>query len=121
MARGGLQGQGGRWAAIGALFAAASVALAAYASHGASGAAQDRLQLAAALAFGHGLALAALAPGTRGGLQRMAVVGWGVGIALFSGSLVAAHFFATGTRAAPVGGMVLIGAWLAYALAVWRR
>lgn len=121
MARSSAQGQGGVWAAIGALLAGASVALAAYASHGASGAAQDRLQLAAALAFGHGLALAALAPGTRGGLRRLAVIGWGLGVVLFSGSLVAAHFFATTTQTAPIGGMVLIAAWLVYALAVWRR
>lgn len=121
MARSSSQGQGGVWAAIGALLAGAAVALAAYASHGASGAAQERLELAAALAFGHGLALAALSPGTRGGLRRLAVIGWGVGVALFSGSLVAAHFFATTTKAAPVGGMVLIAAWLAYALSAWRR
>ena len=121
MARSGSHGQGGTWAAIGALLAGASVALAAYASHGATGAAQERLELAAALAFGHGVALAALAPGTRGGLQRIAVVGWGLGVALFCGSLVSAHFFATSTKAAPVGGMLLIAAWIAYALAVWRR
>ena len=121
MARSGSQGQGGAWAAIGGLLAAGSVALAAYASHGATGAAQDRLELAAALAFGHGLALAALAPGTRGGLRQLAVIGWAVGVALFSGSLVAAHFFSVSTRAAPVGGMLLIAAWLAYALSAWRR
>lgn len=121
MARSGLQGQGGAWAAIGALLSGASVALAAYASHATTDAAQDRLQLAAALAFGHGLALAVLAPVSRTGLQRLAVIGWGVGTVLFSGSLVAAHFAATTTRAAPVGGLLLIAAWVVYAIAVWRR
>lgn len=121
MARSGSHGQGGAWAAIGALIAGAAVALAAYASHGATAGAQDRLELAAALAFGHGVALAALAPASRGGLQRLAVIGWGLGVVLFSGSLAAAHFFATSTRAAPIGGMLLIAAWVAYALAVWRR
>ena len=48
------------------------MALAAYASHAALGPDQARLQLAAALAFGHGVARATLAPA--GGLAMIA--GW---------------------------------------------
>src|SRR3546814_7234217 len=47
--------------AIAALLAALAVAAAAYASHGLSGDAQMRLSLAAAFAFGHGVALLVLA------------------------------------------------------------
>ena len=51
-------------AACGALCAGAAVALAAYAAHARIGTGQVLLQTAAALLFGHGVALAALARGT---------------------------------------------------------
>ncbi|MBW3551155.1 MAG: chromosome partitioning protein, partial [Proteobacteria bacterium] len=47
--------------ALGALMAAVSIALAAYAAHGLEPQSASRLQLAAVFAFGHGVALAALA------------------------------------------------------------
>ena len=58
--------------ATGAVFSALSVGLAAYASHGAEGDARARLMLAAVFAFGHGVALAALAP--TGG--TLLIAGW---------------------------------------------
>lgn len=108
-------------AATGAVLAAASVALAAYASHGVDGDAQTRLQLAAVFAFGHGLALAALAPRATSRLALLAVTGLLVGVLLFAGSLVAAHFFGTTTQLAPFGGSLMILSWLLHAVDAVRR
>ena len=66
--------RGDRWlAATGAVLAALAVALAAYAAHAASADAQSRLQLAAVFAFGHGIALAALAPRAQRRIGRSAL------------------------------------------------
>ena len=59
-------------AAAGAVLAALSVALSAYAAHVADPAAQSRLQMAALFAFGHGIALAALAPRAARRRERIA-------------------------------------------------
>lgn len=101
-----------RWlSAFAALCCGASVALGAYASHGAQGQARERLALAAIFAFAHGLALLALASrGSR--LARLAKGLFAAGIVLFSGSLAAAALFATPTTAAPFGGSLLMLAWL---------
>lgn len=99
-------------AASGALLAAAAVALSAYASHGAAADAQARLFLAAMFAFGHGVALAALAPQASGRWAAAAFATMLLGVLGFSGSLVAAHFFGMPTRLAPVGGSLLMLAWL---------
>jgi uncharacterized membrane protein YgdD (TMEM256/DUF423 family) len=111
-----------RWLPFsGAVLAAASVALSAYASHGADVAARDQLALAAAFAFGHGLALAALGPRVSRRLGATALLALLMGVLLFSGSLVAAQLFAAPTRLAPVGGMLLIAGWLLYAVdALWK-
>jgi uncharacterized membrane protein YgdD (TMEM256/DUF423 family) len=109
-----------RWlAASGAVLAAAAVALAAYAAHGAEGVDQARLQTAAAFAFGHGLALAALAPAWR--LGRIALLALCTGVLLFSGSLVAGVLLHWPTTFAPFGGMLLIGGWLLFAIDLLRR
>ncbi|WP_159017654.1 DUF423 domain-containing protein [Cognatiluteimonas profundi] len=108
-------------AASGALLAAISVALAAYASHAMQGPAQARLQLAAVFAFGHGLALAALAPSMPRGLGQVALAALAAGVLLFSGSLAGAALAQWPTTLAPLGGMLMIGAWLALAFAFLRR
>ena len=108
-------------AAGGALLAAISVALAAYASHAAQGPAQGRLQLAAAFAFGHGLALAALAPAMSRGLGQVALAALVAGVLLFSGSLAGAALAQWPTTLAPLGGVLMISAWLALAVAFLRR
>ena len=111
-----------RWLAFaGAVLAAASVALSAYASHGADVAARDQLALAAAFAFGHGLALAALGPRVSRGLGVIALSALLLGVLLFSGSLVAAQLLAAPARLAPFGGMLLIGGWLLYAVDALRK
>ena len=107
-------------AANGALCAAAAVALAAYAAHGASGEAQSRLWLAAVFAFGHGLALAVLAPAARG-FGRFAMWLLYVGVLLFSGSLVFNVLAHWPTTLAPFGGTLLIIGWLLYAAETLRR
>lgn len=107
-------------AACGALLAAASVALAAYAAHGVDGADQDGLRTAAAIAFGHGVALAALARGDSGRLAALPLWGLLLGTALFAGGIVADVLLGTGAALAPFGGTVLILAWLAQALVAWR-
>lgn len=105
-----------RWPGVaGALSAAGGVALAAYAAHGATGEAQRCLYTAAAMALAHGVALVAYAPRpTR--LATAARVAMLVGIVLFCGSLVGAHALGWPTRLAPLGGGLLIGAWLLVAL-----
>ena len=104
-------------AASGAVLAAAAVALSAYAAHAVDPAAQARLQSAALFAFGHGIALAALAPHTTQWFGRFALAGLLLGTLLFSGSLVAAHAWETPTTVAPFGGGLMILAWLTWALA----
>lgn len=113
----------GRWlAAIGAVMAALAVGLAAYASHGAEGEAQARLQSAALFLFGHGVALAALAPLAAGRLWRvLALAGLLLGSLLFSGSLVLHVFLDWSTALAPMGGMLMMAAWLTWAVAAVRH
>ena len=107
--------------AAGAVLAAAAVALAAYAAHGASGPEQGRLLHAALFGFGHGVALAALAPQASRRLGRLALMLMLAGVLLFSGSLVAAVFLGTSTGLAPSGGSLMILAWLLYAADALRR
>lgn len=110
-----------RWlTASGALLAAAAVALSAYAAHGVQGDAQSRLQTAALFAFGHGIALAALAPWARRRLGLVALVGLLSGVLLFSGSLVGSHVLGESVGLAPFGGSLLILAWLLYAADAMR-
>ncbi|HWI78940.1 MAG TPA: hypothetical protein VNS31_07065, partial [Ramlibacter sp.] len=66
-------------ASAGAIAAALAVALAAYAAHAASPMVQSRLQLAAVFAFGHGLALATLAPRAARRMTRVALLALGGG------------------------------------------
>jgi uncharacterized membrane protein YgdD (TMEM256/DUF423 family) len=107
-------------AAIGALLAAGAVALAAYAAHGAEGLAQARLQTAAAFAFGHGLALAALAGHAERLLDRTALYLLLAGTVLFCGGVVAGTLFGTGSVVAPLGGGLLIAGWLLRAVGAVR-
>lgn len=109
------------FAVSGPLLAACAVALAAYASHGATGTAQARLGTAAAFAFGHGLALAALAPRAAGSrLAQASLAAMLLGTLLFAGGLAWAVFTEGNAAVAPFGGMLLIGAWLAFAVAALR-
>lgn len=111
-----------RWPGFaGGLLAAAAVALSAYAAHAAAGAAQAALQSAAAIAFGHGLALAALAHSARRRMASLALLAMLVGTLLFSGGLVVAHLAGLAARTAPVGGSLLIVAWLVWAVDALRR
>lgn len=115
-------GGGPAWlGAAGAVCAALAVALAAYASHGASGQAQSQLQTAALFAFGHGVALAALAPASSGGLRGAALGALLVGMLLFSGSLAAGVLLGWPTAAAPLGGTLMIVGWLLLAVGLLRR
>lgn len=108
----------GRWlAAFGAVLAGAGVALSAYAAHADGG---TRLQPAALMSLVHGVALAALAGRSDGRVARMALLALLMGVLLFSGSLVGAHLAAWSTRLAPAGGLLMIGGWLLYAIAVLR-
>ena len=104
----------------GSLLAAFGVALAAYAAHGAEGVAQTRLAQAAAFAFGHGLALAALAPLAAGRLATAALAAMLAGVLLFSGSLAGAALLGWPTALAPFGGTLMIGGWLLHGFARLR-
>lgn len=106
----------------GALLAASAVALGAYSAHGVADAhAQSSLQTAALYAFGHGVALAALAAGTTRSLGRAGLSLLLLGTLLFSGSLVLGGLVQASTRFAPVGGLCLILGWLLWALDAMRR
>lgn len=107
--------------AAGGLVAALAVALAAYAAHAATPVAQSRLYLAAAFAFGHGLALAVLAPAARRRMARLALWMLGIGVLLFAGSLVANVLAGAPTLLAPAGGMLMIGGWLLHAADALRH
>ncbi|MGX5729963.1 DUF423 domain-containing protein [Pseudoxanthomonas beigongshangi] len=110
------------FALCGGLLAGASVGLAAYAAHAAIEAlAQSRLETAALFAFGHGIALAALAPGTTRWLGKTGLLLLLLGTLLFSGSLIAAVFAGLSTQLAPAGGMALMAGWLLWALDAVRR
>lgn len=108
-------------AAAGATLAAAGVALAAYASHAVHGVDQSRLQTAAVFAFGNGLALAALAPPTTRTLGHLALLALLLGVLLFCGSLTGSVLAQWPTTLAPMGGLLMIGGWLALALDFIRR
>ena len=106
----------------GALLAAISVALGAYASHGVADAhAQANLQTASLYAFGHGIALAALAAGTTRSLGRFALYLLLVGTLLFSGSLAFNALAQVSSKLAPIGGISLIAGWVLWALDALRR
>ncbi|QWP76191.1 DUF423 domain-containing protein [Lysobacter sp. K5869] len=109
-------------AASGAVLAALAVALSAYAAHAAADPhAQTRLQTAAVFAFGHGIALAALAPPARRASTRGVLGALLLGVIVFAGGLAAAHFFDASTRLVPFGGSLMILAWLGYAADAVRR
>jgi uncharacterized membrane protein YgdD (TMEM256/DUF423 family) len=111
-----------RWlGAAGSVLASASVALSAYATHAAQGQAQNFLYIAAVLGFGHGVALAALAPRTSDRLHFIALCGLLLGALLFSGSLTLRYAFELPVRVAATGGSVLILSWLLHAAATLRR
>ncbi|MBB1472448.1 DUF423 domain-containing protein [Luteimonas sp. MC1782] len=107
-------------AACGAVLGAGSVALAAYASHVAAAEEGSRLMLAAVFAFGHGVALAALAPRAPGRVALAALCMLLAGVLLFSGSLAGAHFHGLPTRLAPFGGVLMMAGWLLHAAAALR-
>ena len=107
-------------AAADALCAALAVALGAYATHAATGAAQGQLQAAAAVAFGHGIALAALGRAGMARLRRAALGALLLGTLLFAGSVVLHALAGIAPVLAPLGGMLLIAAWLLLALDLLR-
>lgn len=109
-------------ACLGGLLAAAAVGLSAYASHGvAEPLAQSHLNTAAMFAFGHGVALAVLGRTQQNSVGKLALYGLLLGTVLFSGSLVAGVLWGASTALAPVGGTLLMVAWLGYGLNALRR
>ncbi len=106
----------------GALIAGAAVGLGAYAAHAiADPHAQASLQSAAIFGFGHGVALAALSPGTPRALGKSGLYLLLVGTLLFSGSLVLGVMAGMSTRLAPIGGIGLMLGWVLWALDAIRR
>lgn len=110
----------GLLAAGGALLAAASVALLAYASHASDGPTQERLQTAGMLALVHGAAVAALASRAQRRMAGLAVLALYIGALLFSGSLVLNALVQWPSTFAPAGGALLIAGWLLWAAAAVR-
>lgn len=108
-------------AAVGAVFCAVAVGLGAYASHGAEGLAQSRLQTASLYLFLHGVALGVFALRHRGWLFASAFACWVAGCLAFCGSLVAATLWQAPTAAAPLGGGAFMFGWLLLAVAVLRK
>lgn len=108
-------------AVAGSVMAALSVGLAAYASHAGAPDAREALQSAALFLFGHGIALAALAPRVVRRLGLVALAGLLLGTMLFSCSVVAARLLGWPSTLAPLGGMLMMASWLAWAVDVGRR
>lgn len=108
------------FAAFGALICGASVALSAIAVHAAGPQDRLRLGLAAAIAFGHGLALIAIVA-RESRLALLARVGFAFGIVLFCGSLVGAALWSWPTALAPAGGIALMLGWAILAADFLRR
>ena len=106
--------------AAGALLAAAAVGLSAYAAHAVDGDARGNLQTAAVFAFGHGLALAALARGPVSRTSLVALTALLAGTLLFSGALVNRYLFDGSSATAPPGGGILMLGWLLYAFSATR-
>ncbi|MDR0184712.1 DUF423 domain-containing protein [Lysobacter arvi] len=108
-------------AATGALLAGAAVAMSAYAAHAAQPEDAQRLHSAALFAFGHGIALAALVPRRPRMFRTLALVLLLLGTLVFSGSLAGSVFAGMTTRFAPIGGSMMILAWVLYAIDALRR
>ena len=110
------------FAFLGGVLAAAAVALSAYAAHGGADAqTQANLHSAALYAFGHGIALAALAAGTTRTLGRVALYLLLLGSLLFCGSLVLNAIAGVSSRLAPVGGISMMLGWVLWAVDALRR
>ena len=106
----------------GGMLAAGAIALSAYAAHGVADAhMQSNLQSAAMFAFGHGIALAALAPRSVRSLGQAGLVLLLVGTLLFSGSLAANAWWGFTTKPAPLGGIAMMLGWLLWAFDALRR
>ena len=110
---------------LASLMGAAGIVLAAAGAHAAPGAG---LGNAAQMLLFHAVAaLAATALIDAGRLWRpagvLALVGWIIGVSLFSGDISARAFLAHRLfpMAAPAGGMILIGAWLALFVSALAR
>lgn len=82
---------------------------------------QARLNTAAVFAFGHGVALAVLAPMAINRLAKIALAMIYVGVLLFSGSLVFNVLAGWSASLAPGGGMLLIAGWLTWAIDAMRK
>lgn len=109
-------------ACIGALLAAASIGLSAYAWHGVSDPqAQQHLNMAALYAFAHGAVLVAVGRRAQGVIAHLALYVLLLGVVLFSGSLVGSALWQWPTRLAPVGGTSLMVGWVLLAIDALRR
>ncbi|HEL3171737.1 TPA: DUF423 domain-containing protein [Stenotrophomonas maltophilia] len=109
-------------ACLGALLAAASIGLSAYASHAvADPLAQQHLNMAALYAFAHGAVLVALGPRAQGAIAHLALYVLLLGVLLFSGSLVGGALWQWPTRMAPIGGTSMMAGWVLLAINTLRR
>lgn len=115
--------------ALGALFAFLAVAAGAFGAHALEGRIPaDRLavfETAARYQMYHGLALLAVAWATTqwpGGALHFAGYLFTAGILIFAGTLYAIAFGAPSWFGAitPIGGLCLLGGWVAVILGVWR-
>lgn len=108
-------------AAGGALLAGAAVALSAYAAHAATPSARFQLFVAAIMAFGHGVALTAMARHSTGRLALASLALLLAGALLFCGSVVARTLLGWPSVLAPLGGGLMMLGWLLQAIHALRR
>lgn len=109
-------------AASGAVLCAVAIGLSAYAAHGVPDPkVQAALQSACLYAFGHGIALAALAPRARRALGQWALRLLLVGTLAFSGSIALHHLAGASSALAPAGGVAMMLAWLLWAIDALRH
>lgn len=117
------------WIAIGALICALGVVAGAFGAHALRAALEstgdlENWRTAVRYQVWHGLALVALAPAVTGlGLGRSVLAAFVAGVALFSGSIFGLSLGGPASVLGPItplGGLLLIGAWLGVARAALR-
>ena len=110
------------WVALGGVFGATAVAMAALAAHARlPTAALEAVRSGVEMQGWHALALLFLGVWGGGVCGRLAGIAWAIGVLLFCGSLYGLAFAELRASLAPAGGVLLIAGWLLVGMSAWRR
>ena len=99
------------WVALGGVFGATAVAMAAL----------EAVRSGVEMQGWHALALLFLGVWGGGVCGRLAGIAWAIGVLLFCGSLYGLAFAELRASLAPAGGVLLIAGWLLVGMSAWRR